>query len=129
MAFQIADDLLDLVGEETDDRQIAGHRPGAAETDAAADSSAHTRGERLATRVRQILSSPDNHKREALRPCLIESGGLEYARRRAEDLAAEARAELVCLPPSPCRSILEALTERVRSPQCVTRSHFAAHDL
>jgi len=67
----------------------------------------------LSARVRQILSSPANHKRESLRPYLIESGSLEYAQRRAEELAAQARAELACLPPSPCRSILEALTEHV----------------
>ncbi len=36
MAFQIADDLLDLLGEEDHDRQIAGNRPGEAETDPAA---------------------------------------------------------------------------------------------
>ena len=38
----------------------------------------------LANRARAILRSLKNHKREALRPCLLESDGLEYARRRAE---------------------------------------------
>jgi geranylgeranyl pyrophosphate synthase len=59
------------------------------------------------------LTSPDNHKREALRPCLLESGGVAYAHRRAEELAAQARRELTCLQASTCRSVLEALTERV----------------
>jgi len=113
LAFQIADDLLDLIGEE----RTAGKSLG---TDleqrkltlplihllAGGDKG-------LAARVRQILASPDNHKREALRPCLIESGGLEYARRRAAEMAEQARGELACLTLSPCRSILEALTERV----------------
>jgi geranylgeranyl pyrophosphate synthase len=63
--------------------------------------------------VRQVLCSPGNHKREALRPCLAESDGLDYARRQAEEHAARAAAELGCLPPSPCRSLLLTLTDRV----------------
>jgi octaprenyl-diphosphate synthase len=111
-AFQIADDLLDLVGEEKTTGKSLG-------TDV--DQQKLTlplihllaRRDGMAGRVRQILCSPENHKRDALRPFLVDGGGLAYARRRAEELAAEARAELACLPPSPCRSILEALTDRV----------------
>jgi octaprenyl-diphosphate synthase len=111
-AFQIADDLLDLVGEEKTTGKSLG-------TDVEQQKLTlpliHllSRRDGVSGRVRQILCSPDNHKREALRPCLVEGGGLTYARRRAEELAAQARAELTCLPPSACRSILEALTERV----------------
>jgi octaprenyl-diphosphate synthase len=113
LAFQIADDLLDLVGEEktagkslgTDLEQqkltlplirlLAGGPAG------------------LAARVRQVLGGNGNHKREALWPLLAESDALDYARHRAEELAREARGELSCLPPSPCRAILEAVTDRV----------------
>jgi octaprenyl-diphosphate synthase len=112
-AFQIADDLLDLVGEE----EATGKSLG---TDVEQQKltlpviyllreGPHT----LASRVRQILASPGNHKREALRPCLAEGGGLEYARRRAEELTARAREDLACLPPSPSRDVLEEMTERV----------------
>lgn len=113
MAFQIADDLLDLVGEErttgkslgTDLEQqkltlplirLLNHAP--------AD---------MHSLVKQILHSPGNHKREALAPFLAESGALAYARHRAEDFAREARSQLACLPPSECHAILEKLTERV----------------
>ena len=44
----------------------------------------------LAERVRQVLLAPDNHKREALRPCLAECDGVDYARRKAEELAGRA---------------------------------------
>src|SRR5205823_2165421 len=76
IAFQIADDLLDLVGEE----RTAGKSLG---TDVEqqkltlplirllAKAPAET-----ADRLRQILSSPGNHKREALRPYLAEDGAL-----------------------------------------------------
>jgi octaprenyl-diphosphate synthase len=113
LAFQIADDLLDLVGEEraagkslgTDLEQQKMTLPlirllGGASAPAAG-------------RLRQLLAAPGNHKRELLRPFLDNSDALTYAMRRARELAARARGELECLPPSPCRTILEALTERV----------------
>jgi octaprenyl-diphosphate synthase len=113
LAFQIADDVLDLVGEE----QATGKSLG---TDLEQGKltlplirllAAGLAG--LAARVRQVLRAPGDHKREALRPCLAESDGLDYARRRAEELATRARKELAALPPSPCRSALESVTDRV----------------
>jgi octaprenyl-diphosphate synthase len=118
LAFQIADDLLDLVGDE----QTTGKSLG---TDLEQQKmtlplirvlQAGPTG--LAERVRQILAAPGDHKRESLRPVLAESDGLDYARRKAEELAGRARKELACVPPSMCRAILEAVTERV-----VHRSH------
>ena len=64
-------------------------------------------------RLRQLLTAPGNHKREALRDYLADSDALTYARRRADEFGNQARAELVCLPPSPCRTILETLCSRV----------------
>ena len=113
LAFQIADDLLDLVGEEKTTGKSLGTDVEQQKLTLPLIYLLNQGDKALSARVRQILSSTDNHKREALRPCLAESGGLEYARRRAEELAAEAREELACLPPSTSRSILEALTERV----------------
>jgi octaprenyl-diphosphate synthase len=112
-AFQIADDLLDLLGEEKTTGKSLG-------TDLEQQKLTlpliHllTQGDRnVAARVRQILGSPDNHKREALRPYLMELGAIAYAQGRAAELAAQARQELGCLPASSCRSLLEALTERI----------------
>lgn len=118
IAFQIADDLLDLVGEE----RLAGKSLG---TDLEkqkltlplirllADASGET-----SIQLRQILNSPTNHKREALAPYLSANGALQYAGRRAQEFAQKARAELQCLPTSECRTILELLTDRV-----VDRNH------
>jgi octaprenyl-diphosphate synthase len=113
LAFQIADDLLDLVGEEKTTGKSLGTDLEQQKLTLPLIHLLNQGDKALSVRVRHILSSPDNHKRESLRPLLIESGGLQYAQRRAEKLAAEARAELACLSPSPCRSVLEALTERV----------------
>ena len=118
LAFQIADDLLDLVGEEravgkslgTDLHQqkltlpIIWHL-----VQAPAD---------RADRLRRLLESPGNHKREKLAPELEAHGAIAYARGRAEDFAARAAAELACLPSSPYQIILEHLTERVVHRDC-----------
>jgi octaprenyl-diphosphate synthase len=110
-AFQIADDLLDLVGTET----LAGKSLG---TDL--DQGKLTlplihalRQPGTAERLRPLLNGEAPRRREQLRPLLEEAGSLEYARTAAHDLAARARRELACLAPSPARFILEGMTERV----------------
>jgi octaprenyl-diphosphate synthase len=113
IAFQVADDLLDLVGEERTAGKSLGTDLEQQKLTLPVVHLLETATPELATKVRQILGCPHNHKRDALRPLLVETGALDYAQRRAEEFAAQARAELVCLPSSPCRTILETLTERV----------------
>jgi octaprenyl-diphosphate synthase len=113
VAFQIADDLLDLVGEERTTGKSLGTDLEQQKLTLPLVYLLENASPELATRVRQILGNSANHKREALRPILQESGALAYAQRRAEEIASEARSELACLPASPCRAILETLTERV----------------
>ncbi len=110
-AFQVADDLLDLIGEErtagktlgTDLEQqkltlplihLLNHLP--------ADE---------ADEVRDILRRPGPRQREQLQPYLARTGSLAYARRRAEELAARARAALEGLAASETRALLAQLTE------------------
>jgi octaprenyl-diphosphate synthase len=118
IAFQIADDLLDLVGEE----QTAGKSLG---TDLEQQKMTLPLLRLLAlspsaagVRLRQVLARTGNHKREALHPYLADSDALDYSYRRAEEFARRARTELACLEPSPCRSILEVLSERVVHRSC-----------
>lgn len=118
LAFQIADDLLDLVGEE----RSAGKSLG---TDLdqkkltlplihfLAQASAEQKAKAFA-----VLDAAGNHKRENLRPLLHASGSIDYARRRAEEYANLAAAELTALPPSEARAILEHLTDRVVHRDC-----------
>jgi octaprenyl-diphosphate synthase len=113
VAFQIADDLLDLVGEEktagkslgTDLEQQKLTLPLIRLRDTAAPA--------VSARLKQILEAPGNHKREALRPLLEASDALDYARACAEEHTRLARAELACLPPSPARAVLELMCDRV----------------
>jgi octaprenyl-diphosphate synthase len=118
LAFQIADDLLDLVGEE----RSAGKSLG---TDLDQKkltlpliyhlAQATSEGK---AKVHAILDATGNHKRENLRPLLEASGAIEYARRRAEEYASLAAAELNPLGPSEAKAILEHLTDRVVHRDC-----------
>jgi octaprenyl-diphosphate synthase len=113
VAFQIADDLLDLVGEERTTGKSLGTDVEQQKLTLPLIRLLTRAPAEEASRVRQLLNSPGNHKREALRPHLTESGALVYARQRAEQFAAQAREELNCLPPSEARGVLEQLTQQV----------------
>jgi octaprenyl-diphosphate synthase len=113
LAFQIADDLLDLVGDEEAVGKSLGTDVEQQKLTLPLIHALACAPAGLAARIRQLLATPGNHKREPLRPLLAEADAFDYARRRALEFAAEARSDLACLPPSPCRSILEAITEKV----------------
>ncbi len=113
LAFQIADDLLDLVGEERATGKSLGTDLEQQKMTLPLIHLLERAPTGVGQRLRQLLASPGNHKRDALRPHLAETGALDYAYGRAEDFAARARGELACLPGTPCRAILESLCDRV----------------
>lgn len=111
-SFQITDDLLDLLGEEDQTGKSLG-------TDLAQQKMTlpliHLRRSLDVVRrdeLDAVLSSKDasTERRTALDAWLQASDALDYARSRAEDFAALARAELAVLPPSEARHVLEQLT-------------------
>jgi octaprenyl-diphosphate synthase len=113
LAFQIADDLLDLVGDEEATGKSLGTDIEQQKLTLPLIHALASGPQGLATRIRQLLATPCNHKREALRPLLSEAEAFTYARRRAQEFATAARDDLGILPPSACRTILEAITDRV----------------
>jgi octaprenyl-diphosphate synthase len=113
VAFQIADDLLDLIGEERKTGKSLGTDLDQQKLTLPLIRMLDRASEDLSPRLRQILHSPGNHKRETLAPYLAQTEALDYARRRAEEFADQARAELDCLPASECKFILAALPSQV----------------
>jgi octaprenyl-diphosphate synthase len=113
LAFQIADDLLDLVGEEGTTGKSLGTDLEQQKMTLPVIHLLQQRQQGLAARAEQLLQTPGPGRRELLRSLLVEAGSLDYARRSAEDFAARARRELACLAPSPFRVLLEAMAERV----------------
>jgi octaprenyl-diphosphate synthase len=113
IAFQIADDLLDLVGEEETAGKSLGTDLEQQKLTLPVIHLLTTASAEQASRVRSLLQSSTSSRRAVLARELETSGAIGYARRRAEVFAASAAADLDCLPPSECRAILETLTERV----------------
>jgi octaprenyl-diphosphate synthase len=106
IAFQIADDLLDLIGEENAVGKSLGtdlekrkatlpviHLLAAATADDRAT-------------IEAILTRPDNHRVADLLPWLARYRSLAYAREKAEAFAAAAVADLQMLPASAERDVL-----------------------
>ena len=113
VAFQIADDVLDLWGEERTTGKTLG-------TDLEKQKLTLPLIRLLATlpadeaeRLRDLLAHPAPEARPSIRPLLESSGALEYAWDRARGFADSARNALESLEPSRTRDILDNLAEYV----------------
>ncbi len=113
IAFQIADDLLDLLGDEA----TAGKSLG---TDLLKQKatlplirllSQATGSDRA--EVLEVLSDSGNHHRDALRPLMERFGAIDYARRKALWYSQRAGEQLDLLPMTKSSEMLQQLTEFV----------------
>jgi octaprenyl-diphosphate synthase len=113
MAFQIADDLLDLLGEERNTGKSLG-------TDVEQQKLTlpliwlmrHGSPDTVQT-LERTLSGSGDQKVEQLRAILEESDALNYTRLQADQFAAAARRELEELSDSPAKQVLVQLTHFV----------------
>lgn len=117
IAFQITDDLLDLVGNE----QTVGKSLG---TDLAKQKltlplirllSQLADQERPA--VIELLNQPDSTRHEALLAWLARTDALSYSRQKAEQYIVQAKSHLEVLDPSPARTALVQLADFVLARQ------------
>lgn len=113
IAFQIADDLLDVCGTE----QATGKSLG---TDVQQQKltlplihllSQSTPAE--ADEIREILANPNEQTPAALQPWLERAGAMHYARTRATEFTVAARQHLACLPDSTAKQLLEDMADFV----------------
>jgi octaprenyl-diphosphate synthase len=111
IAFQISDDLLDILGsEETTGKSLGSDLHKQKLTLPLIHLLAQSRPPETA-RIRVLLSNPGTESRLELVNLLAQSDAIEYARRRADEFAARARQCLDGLPDTPARRILDALPE------------------
>lgn len=110
IAFQIADDILDLVGDE----EVTGKSLG---TDLEKQKPTlpiihvwerASQAERV--EIEAILSGPATSRRRALSPWFEKYDALDYARKRARDYADAALDELRRLPMSAAQEVLQQIT-------------------
>ena len=118
IAFQIVDDLLDIVGTEDTVGKSLGTDLEQQKLTLPVIHLLHNAPAEQAARVDAVLRAAGNHKREALLPELRASGSLAYAQRIAEGYAARARADLDCLADSTGRAVLATLADRVVHREC-----------
>lgn len=114
LAFQIVDDCLDVVGEES----VVGKSVGNDVEDGKVTLPvlhAYRRADAATqARIREIYTQPGLARRvELLRAACDLASGVESAMARATELANKARARVAALPESPARAALEELTNYV----------------
>jgi octaprenyl-diphosphate synthase len=111
VAFQIADDVLDLTGNEA----TAGKTLGTdIEQQKLTLPMIHALGKlpsAAAAEVRTALQTGGEPARRAMLAAVERCGSISFARKRADELARQARQQLDCLPMSEARTQLELLTE------------------
>lgn len=113
MAFQIADDLLDLTGDEKVIGKTLGTDVGHGKLTLPVIRMLHQLPEPQRSEVRAAIGK--NGQGAPWRHLLGTTGALDYARDRAAEFTASARARLSVLDGSPVRPSLEALTRFVVS--------------
>ncbi|MCA9094879.1 MAG: polyprenyl synthetase family protein, partial [Planctomycetaceae bacterium] len=111
IAFQIADDLLDVWGDEEQTGKSLGSDFEKQKLTLPVIHLMANSTPQQAQRIRDLLQNPSKEARAELRGLLDRSDSVEYSQRRAFEYAAAARAQLTCVPESPARSLLEELTE------------------
>lgn len=117
IAFQIADDLLDVLGEERTTGKSLG-----TDLEKQKPTLPIIRALELATpadreEMLELLTG-DDRRPQLVAPYLDRYDALDYARDRASSFAESARRRLDQLPPSPAREILTLMTEFVVSRAC-----------
>ncbi|HVV99932.1 MAG TPA: polyprenyl synthetase family protein [Planctomycetaceae bacterium] len=113
IAFQIADDLLDVLGNEGETGKSLGSDYRKQKLTLPIIHLLNQADEAERNRLKALLGTPSEAARLEVVQAAERAGSIAYARARASEFAAAARSSLSCLPESPARQVLEDLTEFV----------------
>jgi octaprenyl-diphosphate synthase len=111
IAFQIADDLLDVCGTEKETGKTLGSDLEKQKLTLPLIRLLAQSSEEEQVRIRELLAHPSTTSRQEINRLLRSTDALDYARRRAFDYVAGARASLSYLTDSPAKQVLETMTE------------------
>lgn len=111
VAFQIADDLLDILGDEKATGKSLGSDLKKQKLTLPLIRLMQTAKPTDAARIRELLSEPNGDTVAMLTPWLRRSDAMEYTMSRAQEFAVAALEQLTCLPESPAKRMLEEVAE------------------
>ena len=114
-AFQIQDDILDLVGEEQTVGKTLGSDIEKGKMTLPMIHFLRTAPQEHRSLLRSLLQSNDADKAERIRNLILPSGSIEYARGRAQAFVDRARDALLALPETDARRVLDTMAEFVVS--------------
>jgi octaprenyl-diphosphate synthase len=112
-AFQIQDDILDIVGTEATVGKTLGLDIQKGKLTLPIIHFMRTAPQEHRTLLRSLLRSHESDKVDRIRNLILPSDSVEYASGQARLLIARARAGLTILPESPSRQILDTMAEFV----------------
>lgn len=111
IAFQIADDILDVIGEESIVGKSLGSDFVKQKLTLPVIWLLNNSDASLATHARELVASANPTACGELRELLVERGAVHASRETASRMVTRARQALTCLEDSPAQRILEELTE------------------
>ena len=113
MAFQIQDDILDIVGDQGTVGKTLGIDVQKGKLTLPMIHFLRSAPPEHRSLLRSLLGSKDADKVERIRNLILPSESVEFARQRARQLVDKARGCLQCLPESQARQILDVMAEFV----------------
>lgn len=113
IAFQIVDDVLDLVGDEAEVGKSLGRDAAMGKVTLPVIHALRAGSESRRQTLRALLGAEQARRRRELARLLEESGSIAYALDAARVYVDEARAALAALPPSEARDSLQAMADFV----------------
>jgi octaprenyl-diphosphate synthase len=115
IAFQMQDDILDIVGETFTVGKTLGIDVEKGKMTLPMIHFMRTAPQEHRNLLRLLMSGREPDKVEKIRNLILPSGSVEYARRQAARLVEKARASLLALPDSDARRVLDMMAEFVVS--------------
>ena len=113
ISFQIADDLLDMLGDETTTGKSLGTDLSKQKSTLPLIHALHEASPQERSELVAMLTRSGQDRPVSLRPWLDRFGAVQYTQAKAAAYAAQARSRLADLPWSPARAVLERLAEFV----------------
>ena len=118
MAFQIADDILDLVGHENQTGKSLGTDLDQKKLTLPLIWLLQNGTDADKNKIKTLLENGSAVQRAQVKGILSDSGAIDYAKNKAEQFIASGKMDLQALAPSAFRNILHDITDQILNRSC-----------